>query len=122
MQPSQQENFHGSTHFRAGRRAGCRSEKGLGHGQTAAFKRFLPLLPGRHILRVRAVVLIFLIINHETEEDARLVNKDRLAEIRLLDYQVQNGEWDPIEQDGRRFQLIRVEAGTPPEQDSASQP
>ena len=69
-----------------------------------------------------AVVLIFLIINHETEEDARLVNKDRLAEIRLLDYQVQNGEWDPIEQDGRRFQLIRVEAGTPPEQDSASQP
>ena len=44
-----------------------------------------------------AVVLIFLIINHETEEDARVVNKDRLAEIRLLDYQVQNGEQDLFE-------------------------
>ena len=29
---------------------------------------------------------------------------------------------ETIERDGRRFQLIRVEAGTPPEQDSASQP
>ena len=44
-----------------------------------------------------AVVLIFLIINHETEEDASIVNKDRLAEIRLLDYQVQNGERDLFE-------------------------
>lgn len=44
-----------------------------------------------------AVVLIFLIINHETEEDAKIVNKDRLAEIRLLDYQVQNGERDLFE-------------------------
>ncbi len=41
-----------------------------------------------------AVVLIFLIINHETEEQAKVVNKDLLAEIRLLDYQVQNGEAD----------------------------
>ncbi len=44
-----------------------------------------------------AVVLIFLIINHETEEEAKVVNKDRLAEIRLLDYQVQNGEKDLFE-------------------------
>ncbi|MCY4214218.1 MAG: VWA domain-containing protein [Gammaproteobacteria bacterium] len=44
-----------------------------------------------------AVVLIFLIINHATEEDAKIVNKDRLAEIRLLDYQVQNGERDLFE-------------------------
>jgi len=39
-----------------------------------------------------AVVLIFLIINHATEERTRTVNQDRLAEVRLLDYQVQQGE------------------------------
>lgn len=39
-----------------------------------------------------AVVLIFLIINHATEEKAETVNKDLLAEVRMLDYQVQNGE------------------------------
>lgn len=39
-----------------------------------------------------AVILIFLIINHATEEETREVNKDRLAEIRMLDYQVQQGE------------------------------
>ncbi len=44
-----------------------------------------------------AVVLIFLIINHETEEKAQVVNKDLLAEIRLLDYQVRNGEEDLFE-------------------------
>ena len=44
-----------------------------------------------------AVVLIFLIINHETEEKAEVVNKDLLAEIRLLDYQVRNGEVDLFE-------------------------
>ena len=44
-----------------------------------------------------AVVLIFLIINHETDEKAKVVNKDVLAEIRLLDYQVQNGEQDLFE-------------------------
>ena len=44
-----------------------------------------------------AVVLIFLIINHDTEEKAKVVNKDLLAEIRLLDYQVQNGEEDLFE-------------------------
>ena len=44
-----------------------------------------------------AVVLIFLIINHDTEEKAKVVNKDLLAEIRLLDYQVRNGEEDLFE-------------------------
>ena len=44
-----------------------------------------------------AVVLIFLIINHETEENAQVINKDLLAEIRLLDYQVRNGERDLFE-------------------------
>ncbi len=39
-----------------------------------------------------AVVLIFLIINHATEEETKTVNQDRLAEVRLLDYQVQTGE------------------------------
>ena len=44
-----------------------------------------------------AVVLIFLIINHATEKEAAVVNQDLLAEIRLLDYQVQNGEKDLVE-------------------------
>ncbi len=44
-----------------------------------------------------AVVLIFLIINHETDEKAEVVNKDLLAEIRLLDYRVRNGEADLFE-------------------------
>ncbi len=44
-----------------------------------------------------AVVLIFLIINHATQEQAEVVNQDLLAEIRLLDYQVQNGERDLVE-------------------------
>ena len=44
-----------------------------------------------------AVVLIFLIINHETEENAKVVNRDQLAEVRLLDYQVQTGEKDLFE-------------------------
>ena len=41
-----------------------------------------------------AVVLIFLIINKQTEDEAKIVNKDLLSEIRLLDYQVQIGEQD----------------------------
>lgn len=41
-----------------------------------------------------AVVLIFLIINHATEEQTKTVNKDMLAEVRMLDYQVQEGEKD----------------------------
>ncbi len=44
-----------------------------------------------------AVVLIFLIINHAAEEDAKVVNEELLSEIRLLDYQVQNGERDLFE-------------------------
>ena len=44
-----------------------------------------------------AVVLIFLIINHATEEEAKVINKDLLSEVRLLDYQVQNGERDLFE-------------------------
>ena len=44
-----------------------------------------------------AVVLIFLIINHETEENAKVVNREQLAEVRLLDYQVQAGEKDLFE-------------------------
>jgi hypothetical protein len=44
-----------------------------------------------------AVVLIFLIINHATEEEAKIFNQDLLAEIRMLDYQVQNGERDLVE-------------------------
>lgn len=44
-----------------------------------------------------AVVLIFLIINHATREETKVVNQDLLAEIRLLDYQVQNGEQDLFE-------------------------
>jgi len=44
-----------------------------------------------------AVVLIFLIINHASQEHAEVVNQDLLAEIRLLDYQVQNGERDLVE-------------------------
>ena len=44
-----------------------------------------------------AVILIFLIINHATEKEAKIVNKDLLSEIRLLDYQVHNGERDLFE-------------------------
>ena len=46
-----------------------------------------------------AVVLIFLIINHDSEAEAETLEADRLAELRLLDYQVQTGERD-------RFQLL----------------
>jgi len=44
-----------------------------------------------------AVVLIFLIINHATEQEKAVVNKDLLAEIRMLDYQVQQGEKNLVE-------------------------
>ena len=44
-----------------------------------------------------AVVLIFLIINHDTEQDQLVVNDDLLSEIRLLDYQVQQGEKEKFE-------------------------
>ena len=39
-----------------------------------------------------AVVLIFLIINHDTQEDQQVNNDALLSEIRMLDYQVQQGE------------------------------
>jgi hypothetical protein len=39
-----------------------------------------------------AVVLIFLIINHATQEEGERLNQDRLSEVRMLDYQVQQGE------------------------------
>jgi hypothetical protein len=44
-----------------------------------------------------AVVLIFLIINHATKEEGKEINKDLLAQIRMLDYQVQSGEKDLLE-------------------------
>ncbi len=44
-----------------------------------------------------AVVLIFLIINHASERDTEVLNEDLLAEIRMLDYQVRNGERDLVE-------------------------
>ena len=44
-----------------------------------------------------AVVLIFLIINHDSSEDQQVNNDDMLAEIRMLDYQVQSGEKDLFE-------------------------
>ncbi len=51
-----------------------------------------------------AVVLIFLVLNHTTEDAEKRVNADRLADARLLDYQVLQGERE-------LFQLIeRTEA------------
>jgi len=44
-----------------------------------------------------AVVLIFLIINHASETHSKVINQDLLAEIRMLDYQVDNGERDLVE-------------------------
>ena len=45
-----------------------------------------------------AVVLIFLIINHATEVTVKEVNRDVLAELRMLDYQVLTGEKDLAEE------------------------
>ena len=72
-----------------------------------------------------AVVLIFLIINHATEENAKVVNRDQLAEVRLLDYQVQTGEKDLFEWKERletlaqrlsasQHQLVSVECRSEP--------
>lgn len=44
-----------------------------------------------------AVVMIFLIINHQTEEEISTINRDQLAEARLLDYRVKEGERDLAE-------------------------
>ena len=45
-----------------------------------------------------AVVLIFLIINHATETTVKEVNRDVLAELRMLDYQVLTGEKNLVEE------------------------
>ena len=44
-----------------------------------------------------AVVLIFLIINHESQRELKIVNQDRLSEMRMLDYQVETGKKDLFE-------------------------
>ena len=54
-----------------------------------------------------AVILIFLIINHASQEEAQIVNQDVLAEIRLLDYQVRNGERDLFELQAKLEELLR---------------
>jgi hypothetical protein len=41
-----------------------------------------------------AVVLLYLIINHNTEQAERVVNQELLAALRVLDYQVLEGEKD----------------------------
>ncbi|HIC34724.1 MAG TPA: VWA domain-containing protein, partial [Gammaproteobacteria bacterium] len=41
-----------------------------------------------------AVILIFLIINHETEADVQWVKKDLLSEARRLDYEINVGKRD----------------------------
>jgi hypothetical protein len=44
-----------------------------------------------------AVILVYLIINHATEVKVQVINRDTLAEIRMLDYQVLVGEKDKAE-------------------------
>ncbi|MEM7079438.1 MAG: VWA domain-containing protein [Pseudomonadota bacterium] len=44
-----------------------------------------------------AVVLIFLVINHGSARDQEVKNEDLLAAIRMLDYQVRQGEKDLFE-------------------------
>lgn len=44
-----------------------------------------------------AVVLVFLIMNHESQQTQEVLNKDLLAEMRMLDYQVLKGEEDLFE-------------------------
>ena len=44
-----------------------------------------------------AVVLIFLIINHAVEDDTQEVNRDLLAEVRKLDYEIDTGEKDLVD-------------------------
>ncbi|MFB3105763.1 MAG: hypothetical protein ACE1ZA_12700 [Pseudomonadales bacterium] len=41
-----------------------------------------------------AVVLIFVLVSKQTDDEFKVINKEMLSEIRLLDYQVQNGEKD----------------------------
>ncbi len=41
-----------------------------------------------------AVVLIFVLVSKQTDDEFKVINKEMLPEIRLLDYQVQTGETD----------------------------
>ena len=41
-----------------------------------------------------AVILIFLILNHETEADVQWIKKDLLSEARRLDYEIDVGKRD----------------------------
>ncbi|MCZ6643780.1 MAG: VWA domain-containing protein, partial [Gammaproteobacteria bacterium] len=41
-----------------------------------------------------AVVLIFVLVSKKTDDEFKVINKDTLSEIRLLDYQVLTGEKD----------------------------
>lgn len=45
-----------------------------------------------------AVILIYLIINHATEVTSQELNRDVLAELRMIDYQVLIGEKDLVEE------------------------
>lgn len=44
-----------------------------------------------------AVVLIFLIINHSTDDQIKEINSDLLSEIRVLDYEIKNGELNLVD-------------------------
>ena len=54
-----------------------------------------------------AVVLIFLIIEHSTDDDVRSVSRDLLAEIRLLDYEIETGRPNLTELQERIEELKR---------------
>ena len=54
-----------------------------------------------------AVVLIFLIIEHATDDDVRAVSRDLLAEIRLLDYEIDTGRPNLVELQERIEELKR---------------
>lgn len=54
-----------------------------------------------------AVVLIFLIINHATETTVKEVNRDVLAELRMLDYQVLTGEKNLVEEKKQLDERLR---------------
>jgi hypothetical protein len=44
-----------------------------------------------------AVVLIFLIINHSTDDQIKEINRDLLSEIRILDYEIKNGQLNLVD-------------------------
>lgn len=60
-----------------------------------------------------AVILIYLIINHATETTVKEVNRDVLAELRMLDYQVLTGEKNLVEEkkavEEQRKKLAEIE-------------